>query len=211
MSETDQTQGNGGVQPDDSKFPEGATMQRRFRPGFAWGLAAGALAVVLIAVAGVTVMQIVAVRAFRTAPEGPPPVVVSPTKAGRQWFSVRPDGTGMLQGWTAGDSGAGETPAPGVVGYFDVGTVDTVEGVKIVHTTHVYFTRRTRIFIGGRAYQKGKARSPAEAIFNEDEGIPNSEVLSERLLTIRFHRVGKVLVADSISAPLEATGSPVQE
>jgi len=190
---------------------------RRFRPGFAWGLALGALAVVLMAVVGLAAVQIAGVsrrsKPTRPATEAVPKVVVSPTKAGKQWFSVAPNGTGTLRGWEEGNSGMGRgTAPPEVIGYFDVGAVDSIGGIKVVHTVHMYFTKKTQIRIGGQLYKKGKAPSAAQAIFGYDESLPGDpELLGERLLTIKFHRAGRVLVADSIDAPLEATGNPLQQ
>jgi len=201
----------GTVRSDDPTVGSNPAKPARFRPGFAWGLAFGSLAVVLIVVLGMAAVQIIALRSLPTSGDGdgPSEVVVSPTKAGKQWFTVGPNGTGRLQGWASGDSGSGETPERGVVAYFSVGTVDLADGIRIAHTTNVYLTRKTEITIGGQVYKKGKARSPAEAIFGDDVGR-SSEVLSDRLLTIRFHRAGTALVADSISAPLEATTNPLQ-
>lgn len=217
MSEIDQANGaSSGLASDDSSIRDDARTPQRFQPGFTWGLVLGALLVVLVVAVGAAAVQIVTSnrrsRPPQQAPRKVPTVVVSPAKAGKQWFSVAPDGTGTLQGWESGNSGMGGQPAPGVVGYFDVGTADVNDGVQVVHTVHIYFTRKTEIRIGGQLYKKGKAPSPAEAVFGYGETLPGDpELLSERLLTIRFRRVGKVLVADSISAPLESTGSPLRQ
>jgi hypothetical protein len=182
----------------------------RFRPGFSWGLAAGALAVVLIVVVGFVTMQFVVMSRFARVSSGSPQTVVfSPVKAGQDWFSVKSDGTGTLKGWSAGSSGSDGNAGPaGTVAFFDVGELGSVNGVKVTHTVQVYVTPATEFVIGGQKYQKGISTSAADAIFNGDQA-PGTDLLRDRLLTITFHRLGSTIVADRVSAPLETGQSPL--
>lgn len=185
----------------------------RFGPGFGWGLGVGTLAVVLILAAAYVTLQFVVLSRFTSRIGSPATtkVVVSPAKAGSPWFSVSADGRGTLQAWAAGSSGSGgdlNDPA-GVVAFFDAGTLDIVNGVKITHMVRVNVTPKTEFVIGGQQYDKGKAASAADAIFNNDQG-PYSDILTGRPLTIDFHREGDSIVADRVSAPLESSGNPIQ-
>jgi hypothetical protein len=189
----------------------------RLGPGFAWGLATGTLAVVLIVGITVGASTFVAFSRFasldgRTSSTASAPVI-APVKAGGPWFTVSDDGTGTLRGWNLSSFGTGGGPdgpsSSGEVAYFDVGALDVSRGVTIWHGVHVSLTRDTEIVIGGRQYGKGSAASPAEAIFNDDGS--GGDILSGGLLTIEFHRVGSAIVADRISAPLERTTNPLQQ
>ncbi len=184
----------------------------RFRPGFACGLAAGALslaAIVGISAVGFTFIQL---AAFRSSGRETP-VVVSPVTAGSRWFSVNPDGSGTLEGWTGGFSGsAGDVDEPpGVVAYTELANVGSVDGVLIQHTVEVYFTKQTAILIGNQPYPRGKAASPAEAIFGDNADGPASSALENHLLTVDFHRVGKYLVADRVTASVNLVNSPLDQ
>jgi hypothetical protein len=140
-----------------------------------------------------------------------PQVVVSPTTAGTPWFSVALDGAGTMQGWDMGSSGSananGGTPPKGTIFYFDVGAVGIVDGVLIQHEVPVYLTRATEFVIGGRPYNKGKAASEADSMF----GDAGTDILDSRLLTIDFHRVGNMIVADVISAAARREVSPLPQ
>ena len=171
---------------------------RRFGPSFTWGVAAGVLAVAVVIVSVVAV-QIVAARR-RGGSSGPRvQVVVSPEVARGDWFSVAPNGRGTLRGWATGNGGGGGVE--GIVGEFDVGAVGAVNGTKIVHTVRVYVTRDTKILIGGHPYKN-------------DRGIGPDEVMSDpaflnRQLTINFHRLRTIIVADRIDAARETALDPL--
>jgi hypothetical protein len=199
-------EGPGGVAPDGEASASAGPPRRRLGPGFAWGLAGGALIAILIFVIGIVVLYVMwtsqYTRFARSPGRSQATVVISPVKAGQDWFSVGPDGNGTLQGWSAGSSGSGDSEPAGAVAYFDVGNVGSVAGVKVTHTVRMNVDKDTQFVIGNQPYDKGKSRSAADALFNSDSG-PASDVLTERLLTIDFHRVGDSLVADRVTAPLE--------
>jgi len=185
----------------------------RFRPGFGWGLAAGALLVVLIAVAGSATVAVVAMLRFPDSAAPSRTVVVSPAKAGRQWFSVGEDGTGTLQGWSTGavGSGGGYSGDPsGSVGYLDVGQVDSEDGVRLVHTVSVHVTRDTELFIGAQEYSPGGGKTAAEALVGTESDFAG-DLVQDRFLTVEFHVQGDNIVADKISTPLEMEASPLME
>jgi hypothetical protein len=188
----------------------------RFRPGFAWGLAAGAIAVVVILgvlfyVNQYLVLQRLMARGTSSSPpSAEQPFVVNAASAGTPWFSVSASGTGVLHGWTTGssDSGGDQEPA-GSVGSIEVGTFGVLDGIRVMHSTEVYLTRQTQVIIGTQPYSKGKAPSVADAIINADNGADT--ILDNRPLTIDFHRQSGYLVADKIIAPLEQTTNPLQQ
>lgn len=175
--------------------------------GFAWGLALGIVGVLIVGSGGLIVANVLASSSPRS--NMLPQVVVSPTSAGTPWFSVGLDGAGTMQGWDMGRSGSadanGGTPPKGAVIYFDIGTVGVADGVLIQHEVPVYLTRSTMFVIGGRPYDKGKAASEADSMF----GDAGTDILDSRLLTIDFHRVGNMIVADVISAAAKREVSPL--
>jgi hypothetical protein len=194
--------------------PPQPRLSKRFRPGFPWGLASGALLVVLIVAVSMGVNQFLIFQRFGrvTQSAGTPGgrIVVSPVEAGKPWFSVSSAGTGVMQAWSNGGSGSGGDGSPaGTVGEIDIGAIGVVDGVTVRHTLQLYLTATTKVFIGSQAYSKGKSASVADALVNSDGG-PGADVLSDRLLTIEFHKVGNAIVADKISAPLEAGTNPLQ-
>jgi len=182
----------------------------RFRPGFAWGLATGAIAVVSILAIAVSAIVFIQVREF--AAQGPTsPVVVSAVTAGKPWFSVGADGAGTLRGWdggSSGDAGNGNGPA-GTIAFFEVGNVGSVDGVTVTYRVPVYLTRKTVFMIGSQEYPKGDASSAAEALFGDSEDGPPLGGLEDRALTVEFHRDGSYLVADRVTASLETQTSPL--
>lgn len=189
-------------------------LRERFRPGFPWGLATGAIAVVLIVAASIGVYEFLVLQRFgavtRSAGALSGPIVVSPVEAGKPWFSILPTGGGTLEAWSDGGSSSGSDGSPGgAVGEIDVGAIGVVDGVTVMHSIKLYLTPKTMVFIGGQAYSRGKSASVADAILSSDGG-PGSDVLSDRPLTIEFHRVESVIVADKISAPLETGANPLQ-
>ena len=137
-------------------------------------------------------------------------VVVSPISAGPPWFTVSSDGTGVLQAWTTGSSSSGGDSGPGgSVGSIEVGNVGIVDGIKVNHTVQLNLTKDTKVLVGSQPYGKGRSASVADALLNSGNG-PGDDALSDRLLTIKFHRVGQSMIADVITAPLEAGNNPLQ-
>ncbi len=131
------------------------------------------------------------------------PVVISPTKSGKPWFSISSDGTGTLHGWdvdTGGSGAEGDFRPEEAFAFFDVGAVDLVDGVRVVHTTSVYVTYDTEVLLGSQPRD-------ASSVFT-DQG-PRVEALGDRLLTIDFHRAGDSIVADRIAAPAQTVQSPI--
>jgi hypothetical protein len=185
--------------------PSPSRRRLRFGERFAWGLAAGTLAVVLVMGLAVGIPAYLSFARFSSPSFQPTSVVVSPTTAGRPWFKVADDGTGTLQGWSDGSSGSGNGPG---VANFTVAVIDSVDGVVIRHTVDVNVTANTEFLIGGVKYKKGSADSPADAIFNSEDGM-GGDILSNALLTIEFHRVDGAIVADRISEPLEGAVNPL--
>jgi hypothetical protein len=170
--------------------------------------------VVVIVALTVGVNQFLLLKRFggvnRTAGPQNGRIVVSPVEAGKPWFSVSPTGSGTLQAWSSGSSGSGGDGSPGgTVGQIEVGTIGVVDGVTVRHSVQLYLTATTRVFIGSQAYSKGNSASVADALVNSQNG-PGADVLSNRLLTVEFHKVGSAIVADEISAPLEAGTNPLQ-
>jgi hypothetical protein len=220
--------------PEEERAPEAlpaapaSARQHRFGPSFAWGVATGSLIVILIA--GIVIVSVAYITTPRLAdlrsglssgvvsPNLAVPswsgqsnhVVVSPTTAGKPWFSVAPNGTGTLKAWENGSSGDGGGPA-GTVADFQVGVIDSVDGVTIQHVVDVYATPSTEFLVGGVAYKKGNAASPAEALFNDDGSGPMDDILGNAELTITFHRDGQYIIADRVSEPLEGAANPLQQ
>jgi len=178
---------------------------RRSRAGFAWGLLAGVLVAVLIAAAGTAAVQIATDGRYFASTRPQSKFILLPTRAGTDWFSVSPSGKGTLRGWASGavGGGGGESWEPsGAIGAFEVGVVGTLDSIKIEHTVNVYFTRNTKVLVGGKPFRNG----PVDAIIDEQQ---EPDRLLNRLLTIDFHRVGIHIVADRISAPLKMAPRPL--
>lgn len=186
---------------------------RNFWPGFAWGLSAGALAVVAIIGVAIAVGPYLAFRNFnRTATAGAVQdrVVVSPVTAGSPWFSVSPAGKGVMTAWSNGSTSGGGNGPGGSVGSIQVGTIGSVDGVAVQHLVDVNLTPSTQVVIGTQSYPKGKSASVADALVNGDGG-PGGDILASRPLTIEFHRVGDAIIADKITAPLGSSSNPLQQ
>jgi hypothetical protein len=83
-----------------------------------------------------------------------------------------------------------------------------IDGVKVMHRPRRLPDTRDGDRVGRPAVRQGKAPSAAEAIFGEDAG--SSDALGQRLLTIEFHLDGSSLVADRITALLEAEANALQ-
>jgi hypothetical protein len=185
--------------------------QPRHRPSFGLGFTVGVVAALgVVAVCVVVLAAVLSTTLDRLASPGPR-VEVTPVKTAKDWFSVKTDGNGTLQGWSTGNFGStddGDFGPVDHVGYVDVGMLGRVGDVNTLQSVKVYMMRDTQVVVGRQQYAKGKFGSAAEAILDMDGN--GADLLMNRLLTIEFRSVGPHVVASRVAAPLETGASPLE-
>lgn len=185
---------DGGQAPEADGPPKPPGVIRR--TGFAWGLAAGAVLVVVLVLATVLFLYFRITAQYSSVMRGAP-VAVSPVTAGTPWFTVSADGTGSFEGWSEGSSSSGDGSGLS----FTVYNVGSIDGIPVRHVVEVSVDEDTAIFEGSTPYVPKQADSKQTAIeqvfgFTGESGETD---LSESKLRIDFKRTGDRLYATKVT------------
>lgn len=180
------------------------------QPGFGWGIGAGAIIVTLIVALAVGVLALVYLRLVSdefAEMAGPATnVTLSPVKADEPWFSINNDGTGVLEGWSYGSYGDGDSTQYA----FDVFEVGSVDGLPIQHVITMGADDGTQFFIGDEQYEVPDTNSsPAASIFGDLEGDGSPLTDGEMKLRIEFRRDGDTLIAVKVTADPSSQPAPM--
>jgi hypothetical protein len=176
-------------------------------PGFGWGLGVGALAVVVI-VGVVGLAATLSYTRMTSQSFAPQTVTVEPVSMGEQWFEVENDGTGTLQGWSAGSFGsASDGSRPYSFDVFEVG----VEGaVAFRYLVTMGADDDTQFFVGDEPYEpdtKGSG-SVADYVFGGFGNMGNPITDGQVRLIIEFRTDPEGLTATKVTADPAAPAAP---
>jgi hypothetical protein len=178
------------------------------QPGFGWGLGVGAITVVLVVTSAALVAWF---RMMRIEEELSRPTTtakaVKAVDASGTWFKIRPDGTGVLEGWAQGSHGYGGQT--GTKYSFTILSIGSIDGIAVEQSVEMGADAKTRFFVGTKPFSlSGSAKTGADAVFNAPDPMEEESPFfgREGKLTVEFRRKGDALVATEVT--LDPRGEP---
>jgi hypothetical protein len=190
---------------------------RRFGVGLAIGIGAGILGVIVILAVGALIVYLTLIRPEIHAVY---PDKVETVQLSGSWAKMTDADHGTVTGWSAGDMGSGSGMPSGAFADFSLSMPTEQDGLRATVSVDILVTEQTQLLMGGQPWKPKTAagQSPIHSVFGTEmsyedsgdfySGDGQTDYLDSRQLTVKFHRDGQNIIADSIDASTEHTDPP---